>query len=309
MITALVVTHNSESCIRSCLSALARYVTTIIVIDNASKDGTLAHIADTPNIHILQNKYNKGFAAAVNQAAALAQTPYLLLLNPDTELLTPLDPLLTRIGENRHTAAAGLLLDPAGNPQKGFTFRRLPTPAALAFEVLGMNRLWPTNPVNIRYRCLDADLSTPQTIEQPAGAFLLLRTQDFLSLGGLDEQFHPVWFEDVDLCSRLLKQDGKIWFDPSVRAKHLGGHSVQKIELGHRTRFWYASLLKYAAKHFAPLPRRIVALAVLFALPLRACVGMLGNPSSTVVTSHIFIWQSAWRCFWTGRVNSHGEES
>lgn len=311
MITTIIVSHNSSSYLQRAVESSLRYTFATLVVDNASTDHPTEQIPVDPRITFLANTENRGFAAAVNQAAALASTPFLLLLNPDAELLTPLDPLLTRIGENRHTAAAGLLVDESRSPQKGFTVRRLPTPTSLAFEVLGINRIWPANPVNRRYRCLDMDLNQVQMVEQPAGAFLLFRRDDWAELGGFDEQFHPVWFEDVDFCARLLAVGGKIWFDPAAQAKHFGGHSVQKIDVTSRIRFWYGSLLKYAAKHFAPVARRMVALAVMIVLPPRAFVGMFRDTSSTAISSHLFIWQSAWRCFWSGTAvsKSPGTES
>ena len=67
--------------------------------------------------------------------------------------------------------------------------------------------MWPGNPVNRRWRCHDLDLSVAQDVEQPAGACLLVRGSVWQELGGLDERFHPLWFEDVDFCQRL-KQRG-----------------------------------------------------------------------------------------------------
>ncbi len=68
--------------------------------------------------------------------------------------------------------------------------------------MLGLNRLWPGNPVNRRYRCLDLDLEAAADVEQPAGAFLLIRRDAWQALGGFDEGFHPIWFEDVDFLKR-----------------------------------------------------------------------------------------------------------
>jgi N-acetylglucosaminyl-diphospho-decaprenol L-rhamnosyltransferase len=265
----------------------------VLVVDNASADGTIDQIPSDPLVRVIANRENHGFAGGVNQGVREANAPLILLLNPDTVLMTPIDPLVTAIVANGHSGAAGMLVDERGNPQNGFTFRRLPTPLALAFEVLGINRIWPGNPVNRRYRCLDLDPQQAQEVEQPAGAFLLFRRSDWERLGGFDEGFHPVWFEDVDFCRRLLDAGGSIWFDPSVRARHHGGHSVQKIELGCRQRTWYGSLLRYAAKHYSPSSRRIVAGVVALAVLPRLLYGLQ-------VSSIKSIWRMAWKCFQTG---------
>ena len=100
-------------------------------------------------------------------------------------------------------AVGGRLVDTDGRPQVGFNVRSFPTPAALACEVLLLNRVWPSNPVNRRYRRLNWDPERPQDVDQPAGAFLMVRREVLENVGLLDEDFAPIWFEDVDLCLRI----------------------------------------------------------------------------------------------------------
>ena len=113
--------------------------------------------ASVPWVKLLANPVNYSFAAAVNQGFDATATPLVLILNPDAEVLTDLDPLATAC--EAHGISAGLLVEEDGRPQVGFTIRRFPTPATLAFESLGFNRLWPGNPVNRRYRYLDRNLT------------------------------------------------------------------------------------------------------------------------------------------------------
>ena len=299
-VAVIIVTYNSANCIAAAVEACLRQGLQVCVVDNASVDGTLAEVPEDRRVRVVASAENLGFAGGVNRGVRETAAPYLLLLNPDTELLEPIGLLVTAIVEKGHNAAAGLLVDAKGSPQKGFSFRRLPSPAALAFEVLGINRIWPANPVNRRYRCLDLDPLQPQAVEQPAGACMLFRRDDWVRLGGFDEGFFPVWFEDVDFCRRLLNNGGTIWFTPSVRVRHHGGHSVQKIELGCRQRVWYGSLLKYAAKHFRPLSRRVVAAVVALAVVPRLLMGRNGGQIRSRLYSIKFIWRMAWRCWRTG---------
>lgn len=303
-VTAVIVAYNSGRHLGRAVESCTRQFISTIVVDNNPADGTAAELARLPQVRVLANTTNRGFAGAVNQGASEAKTDLILLLNPDAALLTPIDPLLQALGEKGYSAAAGLLADNAGNPQKGFTFRRFPGYAALVFEVLGINRILPGNPVNRKYRCLDSDLTKPQSVEQPAGAFFLFRKADWERLGGFDEQFHPVWFEDVDFCRRLISAGGTIWFDPSVRASHFGGHSIQSIGFSERQRVWYASLLRYAAKHMPPLQRRFVAVAVAAAILPRMLAGNTGSAGGDRRESKfrnlLFIWRLAWRHFRTG---------
>lgn len=297
---ALFVTHNSAEFIGAAVNSCLQQGLEVLVVDNASADGTLAAIPAHASVQVVVNERNLGFAGAVNQGVLRRPAELYLLLNPDIVLQDPVGPLVTDIVDNRHNAATALLVHPDGEPQKGFSFRRLPTPATLAFEVLGINRIWPANPVNQRYRCADLDASQAQKVEQPAGACFLFRRADWERLGGFDEGFYPVWFEDVDFCQRLVSTGGTIWFNPSVRVVHFGGHSVQKIELGCRQRVWYGSLLRYAAKHFSSPWRRVVAVTVALAVVPRILFGRSGDDVRSKIQSIKCIWRLAWRCFQTG---------
>ena len=265
---AVIVTYNSAGVIGPCLDA-CRHLTTV-VIDNASTDATAAEVLARPRVRFIQNSTNRGFAAAVNQGVAELGNSLILLLNPDVQLITPIDPLIHACQQPGIGIAAGQLVDASGQPQRGFTLRRLPTPAALAFEVLGLNRLLPWNPVNQRYRCLDVDLGVPADVEQPAGAFLLFRRDLWQQLKGFDPAFHPIWFEDVDFCRRTLACGYRIRYLPQVTALHKGGHSIGSLTWSCREVYWYASLQRYAVKHFPPRAFREVGVAVALASVLRA---------------------------------------
>jgi len=279
----LVVTHNSERVIGACLDACARYSKALVlVVDNASEDATAAVVRSRTGVLLLANSHNRGFAAAVNQGMSALDAPNVLLLNPDAVLQTAID-LLVEACECGAAAAAGLLTDEAGHPQTGFSVRRLPTPWALTFEVMGLNRVWPGNPVNRRYRALDWHANEPAEVEQPAGAFLMLRRDVWGTLGGFDEQFYPVWFEDVDYCKRLRDHGLTIQFVPQVRALHEGGHSVSRLPWGCRQVYWYVSLLKYASKHFRASERRLVSAAVILGFVPRLVTGILsGRRAKTI---------------------------
>jgi GT2 family glycosyltransferase len=102
----------------------------------------------------------------------------------------------------------------------------------------------------------------PALIEQPAGAFFMFRRSVWEQLGGFDERFWPVWFEDVDFCARLRSAGLSVRYEPAACAVHRGGHSVGKISPEIREIYWYGSLLKYAAKHYSPFALGVVCLSV-----------------------------------------------
>jgi len=261
-VAIVIVTHQSADVIGPCLESLAQlHDAEIIVVDNASSDSTCARVA-TAGVPLIANNGNEGFAAAVNQGVRATSAPLIVLLNPDTRLETGIESLIACFDDPQTGGAGGLLVGADGKPQTGFMARSLPTPTALAFEVLGINRLWPQNPSNWQYRCLGNDPMASACIDQPAGAFFMFRRSGWEQLGGFDENFWPVWFEDVDFCTRLRSAGFVLRYQPAARAIHEGGHSVGRIPVGLRERYWYGSLLKYAAKHYRPVAFGSVCLSV-----------------------------------------------
>ena len=249
-VVAVIVTYNSGRQIASCLASLSAAARPV-VIDNASIDDTCAVVErEYPETQLIRNPENHGFAAAVNQGVAASNEPLILLLNPDARLTTPIEPLIEKCLAPGVGAAAGRLVGEQDRPQTGFNARAFPTALTLAFETLGWNRLWPANPVNRRYRLPSFDAAREQDVEQPAGAFLMVRREVLEAVGELDEQFHPIWFEDVDLCRRLHQAGHRIRYVPSCAARHEGAHSLASAGLEMRRVAWYGNLLRFSKKHF-----------------------------------------------------------
>jgi len=255
----------------------------ITVVDNASSDQTLKNVGQRTSVKIVAKQENRGFAGAANQGFRETQAGQILLLNPDVRLKTSVVALVEACQE--HGLAAGQLTGTDGDPQTGFTIRRLPTPASMIFELLGLNWLWPGNPVNRSYRYLDRDLNQAGPVEQPAGAFLMIRRDVWERLGGFDESFHPVWFEDVDFCRRAVDAGYRIEYLPQVQAEHIGGHSVKKLPAVRMQEYWYDSLIRYAGKHFRPSQYRAVCLAAVFGSVPRMVAGMIREKSLSPAVS------------------------
>ena len=263
-----------------------------VVVDNASQDGSADRTRG--DVTKIANRENLGFAAAVNQGVRATEAEFVLLLNPDARVLTAVDDLVAASGQ--YGLAAGQLVDETGKAQTGFTIRRFPTALSLGLELFGINRLWRSNKVNRRYRYLDRDLEQAGEVEQPAGAFLMFRRDVWEALGGFDESFYPVWFEDVDFCRRAVDAGYRIEYVPTVKAAHVGAHSVSRIPEGCRAVYWCASLLKYAAKHFRSLGYRGICMAVVLTSLPRAVAGMIRTRSFTPIKACIRIVGSAgWR--------------
>lgn len=284
-LAALVVSYNSAEELPGCLQALSAFGNElsegILVVDNASSDGSPDLVRGFRGVRLAPNHSNFGFAAAVNQGfGALDSAEAILLLNPDSHVSSPPSLLAGELADDRVAAVAGKLVDPDGKAQIGFQIRRFPTPAALAMEVLGVNKVWPSNPVNRRWRALDLDSDLPAFVEQPAGACLLIRRRAWCDLGGFDEGFFPLWFEDVDFLRRAQLQGWRIRYNPDFRARHRGGHSIAKVSWRDRQLYWYGSLLRYSSRHFGLSGRWLVCWAVIFGSIMRLVMGIATERSS-----------------------------
>lgn len=264
----VIVTYQSGDEIGACLDAATRTGAEIVVVDNASSDHTCEEVRRR-GVRLIANQTNRGFAAAANQGVAALATPLILLLNPDAVIEKGLERLAEACELPGVAGAGGALVGAGGSLQTGFMVRRFPTAAALAFEALLLNRIWPRNPANWHYRCLGLDYSAAQYVEQPAGAFLMFRRDIWNALGGMDESYYPLWFEDVDFCRRAVDRGYRLRFVPEAVAKHTGGHSIPRIAVENRPLYWYGSLLRYVARHMGLGARGVVCLSVVMGSAVR----------------------------------------
>lgn len=296
----VIVTYNSGAEIGPCLDAAMATGAEVVVVDNASTDNTTLEVTRR-GAHLIANPTNRGFAAAVNQGFIVLNCTHVLLLNPDAVLVTDLKPLRETCDLPGTAGAGGQLLNPESRPQIGFMARQLPTPATLVLETLLLNRLCPNNPVNRRYRALGMDSTIRVEVEQPAGAFLMIRREVWQELGGFDEKFHPLWFEDVDFCRRAVDRGYRFFYEPAAVAKHTGGHSIEALSVEMKRFYWYRSLLKYSAKHFRPMAFRAVSLAVAAGSILRAIAQSMTERRLKPTAGYGEVVRLASRCFWLGR--------
>jgi len=283
--SVIIVTYNSEENIASCLKALAGETEwQVILIDNASVDSTIQRARESGvDVRIVSNPANVGFAAALNQGAKMATGKVLLVLNPDVIVTAgSLSRLAETLSQDGVGGATGLLVAVDGSPALGFNVRRFPTLGRMLAEVLLLNRLWKENPLNRQYRCLDLDHGSLQEIEQPAGACLAVKRNVWESLGGFDETFYPVWFEDVDFCRRLRLHGWKIIYCPAAVFIHSGGHSVNQLSFYDRQVFWYRNMLHYFAKHHSHRETTILRFGLIIGIILRALMSLAGFQPSGV---------------------------
>ena|SRR5437016_6672354 len=297
--SVIIVSHNSAAYIEGCLRALASFEDwKIILVDNSSNDDTVERAQGVRvDLSLVLNAQNTGFAAAVNQGAQVAEGNLFVVLNPDA-FASPrsLDSLAQVLSAaDAVGAAGGLLTKNNGTAEKGFTVRRLPSLGSMLAEVLLINRIWPTNPWNRRYRCLDLDYTKVQEVEQPAGACLAIKRRAWEDAGGFDESFFPVWFEDVDFCSRLRDKGWKIVYSPGAVFTHVGGHSVKKLPFRDRQVFWYKNLLRYFRKHHRHWEVSVLRAGIAIGLLLRVLLALGRRATGVSVAQAV---SSYWHIIW-----------
>lgn len=277
-VSIIIVGWNSGALLPRCLRSLADADAEIIVVDNASTDGSAARVErQFPTVRLIRAAANLGFAGAVNRGWHAAHGSLVLLLNPDVEAPPGAVARLASFLDTHpeYGAAAGRLVGVDGRFQRGFSVRRLPTLGSLAMDLLLLDTLWPSNPATRRYRALDLDDRTTQPVEQPAGACLMVRRDLLEQLGGLDERFHPAWFEDVDLCRRLATAGYAIAFVADASFRHDGGGAMKELGLTHFSRIWYRNLRRYVGKHHGAAFRIAVRLLIAIGMVERMVISLV----------------------------------
>lgn len=280
-VAAIVVNFNAGEalgrCIRSVLEQDA--TTTLTLIDNASTDGSADRALEAsrqePRLTLLRNPDNRGFAAAVNQAAHAVDADYLLILNPDCELRPEaLGELRSALEADPGAALAGpLVLDAAGRPARG-NLRRFPDPWKSFVTFSGLWRLARRFPL---FSGVEPPNGLPRRVtraEAVSGACILVRRSVFLGAGGMDEAY-GLHCEDLDLMFRLRQGAGYCIFVPQALAEHAQGLSSRSRPLWvhwQKHRGMQRFYLKLQAPAYRPLLRWPLSLLVLAGIWARFAV-------------------------------------
>lgn len=280
-VSVLIVNWNTCEHLRRCLQALQRCPRTpdleVIVVDNASSDGSAEMVRqEFPSVKLVVNGGNIGYAAANNQAATVAQGQFFLLLNPDAEVTPNAIERLVAFAQAHPDAGAVAprLVYPDGRLQP--SVRSFPTPAALLFAAIGLDKLFPSLG---RYRMTWFRYDRIAEVEQPMASALLVRREVWEQVGGMDETM-PIFFNDVDFCWRLKKAGWRIYFLPDAVVIHHHGASTRLLGIG---KLWVSrqGLLRFYDKHFRPLmPASFYALlrgAIAAGSALRIVAALIAN--------------------------------
>jgi GT2 family glycosyltransferase len=272
-VSVIVVTYQSRDSVGQCLRSVADQADEVVVVDNASTDGTCELITrQFTAAKLIANRRNRGFAAAVNQGLIAASGDYLLVLNPDTEVAPgALRQLGAFLGDHPEVGLVGpQLRDQQDAVIPSCTTK--PTLGILLVRATAFRWLVGRSASQRRYEMADCDWSEPGSVEVISGACMMARREAIAQVGGLDESFF-LYFEDDDWCMRMGQCGWQVWYWPGAVVTHLGGASTGQISRRRRRNTHLRSAARCLRKHsglWAALAFRAVVLAnSLFLAPAR----------------------------------------
>ncbi|MFL9650015.1 glycosyltransferase family 2 protein [Exiguobacterium chiriqhucha] len=237
IVSIIIVNWNGEKILKNCIKSIKKNCKNemyeIIVVDNNSSDNSVQSIKNNfPDVKIIENKKNEGFAKANNIGFLEAQGEYILLLNSDTLFLDDNISITTNfMNENKHISMLGVkLLNENFSLQKSCF--KLPTLLSYSFEYI------------LRYRySQNHNYDVKNEVECISGAYMLIRKSTIDELGLFDEQYY-FYQEDTDLCKKFKTNNKIIFYIPFSEVIHLGGASTATVKAKmliqmHRNRYIY----------------------------------------------------------------------
>ena len=263
-VTVVIVTYRSADTVEACVNSLTAQASRVIVVDNASPDGT-AEVARGTNAEIVERPGNDGFARANNEGLRLVTTEWVLFANPDTRWPPGTVAALLAAAVTRPDAGvvSPTLIDENGEPQPTVErFMRLG--AVLGSMVRLRPAIRPARPP------AHGDVVSVDWVH---GAAMLMPTALARRLGGWDERFF-LFAEDMDLCVRVREAGFSVLVAPEIRVHHIGGASMQVAlgspsTAGHRV----TALGQFLEKHQGKWARRAYGAAGFAVYGLRGILG------------------------------------
>lgn len=274
-ISIIIVNYNVqyflEVCLHSVLRASKGIDAEIIVVDNHSADGSNEMVkANFPSVLLIENKDNKGFSKANNQAVAIAKGEYILFLNPDTVM--PEDFLERTIGYmDAHPKAGALgprLIDGKGvfapDAKKSF-----PTLSVAIFKTTGLNKLFSRSPYINKYYAVHVQERETAAVEVLSGCCMLLRSSLLQQIGVAFDEDYFMYCEDVDLSFRVQQAGYENVYFPEATLIHYKGESTRKASLSY-IRIFNEALSTFVRKHYSKANATLFIMLINIGIGLRA---------------------------------------
>jgi len=233
-VSIIIVNWNTKGLLRDCLTSIYEQAGPVdyevIVVDNASTDGSVETVKnDFERVILIENLENRGFAAANNQAMAVAKGRYVVLLNSDTVVLDNCIANMVSFADAQPQAGVigCRVLNPDATLQP--TCFMFPSVLNMLLSSTYLYRLFPKNKFFGRERMTWWDGSGVREVDVVRGCFMLVRREAIEQVGVMDERFF-MYGEETDWCYRFRQNGWKVMFSPVGQIIHFGGASSKRVK-------------------------------------------------------------------------------
>ena len=273
-LSIIIVNWNTRDLLQKCLSSIYTYPPPeefeIWVVDNASTDGSSGMIKTVfPGVNLIENQTNTGFAQANNQAIRQSQAEFILLLNPDTEVLP--GALRTLVEAAKESPQIGALGPRILNPDRSLQTSCYPFPTLLRefWRLFHLDLLWPYGV----YDMAQWQTHVNRKVDVLLGACLLIRKTALDKVGLLSEDYF-MYTEEVDICYRIKQNKWDIYWIPKAEIIHYGGQSTRQVS---RQMFLhlYQSKILFFKKHYGSISAILYKVILLFTSLTRLVISPL----------------------------------
>ncbi len=278
-LSIVIVNYNVRPFLENSLVSIGKAIrdlpAEVFVVDNASDDGSVEMVRERfPEVRLIVNKTNRGFAAGNNTAIPQCRGTYVLLLNPDTLVQEDTFRVMIRfLEEHPDVGLAGCkILNPDGTLQLACR-RSFPTPTVALARILGLSALFPDSRLFGKYNLTYLDPNESYEVDAVSGSFMCFRRELVDQIGLLDEQFF-MYGEDLDWCYRIKQAGRKISYCPETQIIHYKGESARRSEIDE-VKLFYEAMRVFVRKH---LKQGVFVSGVLAAgIALREWIAFLGK--------------------------------
>jgi N-acetylglucosaminyl-diphospho-decaprenol L-rhamnosyltransferase len=260
----VIVSYRCEGLLRDCLASLRahppRGPMRVIVVDNASGDGTPDMVRrEFAEVELIEQPHNSGFSVANNVGIAAGSAPYVLVLNPDTRI-TPgsLDVVLGVLEERAEVGMAGPRLELDDGSFDHASRRAFPTPLSALGHFTGVGRREGASGALAAYRAPEVESGPVDAIN---GAFMLIRRSALDQVGAFDPRYW-MYMEDLDLCYRFERAGWTTWYEPSATVIHVKAGTSGKRRSWRLNRAFHYGMYRFYRDHYAPTRSPVTNAAV-----------------------------------------------
>ena len=302
------VRHFLEQALLSVQRAAQGIETEIFVVDNNSTDTSIAMLTSRfPNVNLIQNKKNVGFAIANNQAYAQSKGEYILLLNPDTVVSeNTFQKCIAKMDADSSIGGLGVKAIDGSGTYLPESKRGFPTPWVAFCKAFGLSRFFPKSKLFNHYYLGHLSADESNEVEILVGSFMFLRRKAIEKMGTLLDESYFMYGEDIDLSYRILQAGYKNFYLADTKIIHYKGESTKKGSLNY-VRTFYTAMLIFARKNLPRSNAWLYIALIQIAVWFRALISLVSYffksnflPlfDSILIVAGLFYLRSAWSNFY-----------